>query len=94
MILNKQTFAEKEGTRLLVGNLPFSLEQDEFMRAFARYGHVQGGFLSRPTMAGRNNAGWGIVEVDEVAARDLLAQTVLIGGRVARIKRARPKIAA
>jgi hypothetical protein len=89
MILNKHT-AEKRGTRLLVGNLPYSLEQDEFLAAFARHGQVQGGFLSRATAPGRNNNGWGIVSFDEATAADVLAQTVLIGGRVARIKRARP----
>ena len=93
MTLNKQAFAEKEGTRLLVGNLPYSLEQDAFMRAFAAHGPVQSAFLSRPTAPNRNNAGWGIVSFDEETARDVLTQTVLIGGRVARIKRARLKAA-
>jgi RNA recognition motif-containing protein len=94
MILNKQAFAEKEGTRLLVGNLPYSLDQEEFLRAFAQHGRLQGGFLARATAPGRNNAGWGIVSCDEATARDVLARTVLIGDRVARIKRARPRVVA
>jgi hypothetical protein len=93
MTLNKQAFAEKEGTRLLVGNLPYSLEQDAFMRAFAAHGPVQSAFLSRATAPGRSNAGWGIVSFDESTASKMLTETVLIGDRVARIKRARPKVA-
>jgi RNA recognition motif-containing protein len=94
MTPTKQPFAESEATRLLVGNVPYAVEQDEFLRAFAQHGHVEGGFLSRATAPGRKNAGWGIVSLDEATARDVLAQTILIGGRVARIKRARPRVVA
>lgn len=83
MILNKQAF-EQEGTRLLVGNVPYSVRQDEFMQAFAAHGTVQSGFLSRTTLPNRNNAGWGIVSLDEETARNVLVHTVVIAGRVAK----------
>lgn|GEM_PF-5883135 len=93
MTHNKQAFAQKEGTRLWVGNLPYSLGQDAFVAAFAVHGTVQSAFLSRPTAPNKNNAGWGIVSFDESTASKMLTETVLIGNRVARIKRARPTVA-
>ncbi len=78
------------GTRLLIGNLPYSVDKSEFMHAFANHADLQDGFLSRPKMDGKNNDGWGIITVDEPTASRLLGATITIGGRVARIKRARP----
>ena len=88
---NEQAFAEQEATRLLVGNIPYAIERDEFFRILAQHGKIQGGFLSRATEPGKNNAGWGIIAVDPTNADTLLTQTILIGGRVVRIKRARPQ---
>lgn len=91
MKLNNQPFAQQEATRLLIGNIPYSIERDEFFRTLAQHGKIRGGFLSRATSSGRNNAGWGIVTVDSTGASTILTQTILIGGRVVRIKRARPQ---
>ncbi len=78
------------GTRLMIGNLPYSVEKSEFIEAFASDAKLEDGFLSRPKTAGKNNDGWGIITVDEPTASRLLGATIMIGGRVARIKRARP----
>jgi hypothetical protein len=89
MIKNeKQTAAAKAGTRLMVGSLPYAMEKSEFAASFTPY-DLYDLYLSGPKEPGRNNAGWGIIAVDETAARHILGQTVLVGGRVARITRAR-----
>ncbi len=79
------------GTRLMIGNLPYSVEKPEFIQAFADHADLQERFLSRPKKDdGKKNDGWGIITVDEPTASRLLGATILIRGRVARIKRARP----
>ena len=93
MKLNEQVFARQEATRLLIGNIPYAIERDEFFRTLAQHGKIHGGFLSRATSPDRNNAGWAIVTVDATTAHTILTQTVLIGGQVVRIKRARPHAA-
>lgn len=91
MKLNDQAFAQQQATRLLIGNVPYSIERDEFFRSLAQHGKIHGGFLSRATSPDRKNAGWGIVTVDSTTARAILTQTILIGSRVVRIKQARPQ---
>jgi precorrin-6x reductase len=94
MKLNKQAFPRQETTRLLIGNIPYAATPEEFARAFGHETQIQSAFLSRPKAPDKKNAGWGIIEVDdEATAVRLLAATVMINNRVARIQRARPKVA-
>jgi hypothetical protein len=93
MILNKQAFPRQEATRLLIGNIPYGTTPEEFARAFGHETRIQSAFLSRPKVPDKKNAGWGIIEVDEATAERLLTATVMINNRVARIQRARPKVA-
>jgi len=92
MKLNNQLRAPEQATRLLIGNIPYSLERDEFFSSITRHGKIHGGFLSRATSPDRKNAGWGIITVDATTARVMLAHTILIGGRVARITQARSRV--
>ncbi len=87
----KQSTSVKAATRLMVGNLPYALEKSDFAASFTTHADLHDVYLSGPKEAGRNNAGWGIIAVDEAAARHILGQTILIGGRVARVTRARQK---
>ncbi len=87
----KQSALAKAATRLMIGNLPYALEKSDFAASFTAHADLHDVYLSGPKEAGRNNAGWGIIAVYETAARHLLGQTILIGGRVARISRARQK---
>lgn len=92
MIPSKQpTTAHDTVARLMVGNLPYALTSTEFAEALAQHGQLQDAFLARSKTDELKNAGWGIVSVDEPTARRILDATVLVRGRVARIKRARPK---
>ena len=85
----KQSAAAKSATRLLVGNLPYAIAKSEFAAAFSQHAELLDVYLSAPKEADRNNAGWGIIAVDEPAAQDILGLTVMVGNRVARISRAR-----
>ena len=85
----KQDASAKGGTRLLIGNLPYSMDKSEFMAAFTRHADLTDVYLSSPKAPSRSNAGWGIIAVDEAAAQDILGLTVMVGNRVARITRAR-----
>lgn len=94
MKLNKQAFPRQEATRLLIGNIPYAATPEEFARAFGHETRILSTFLSRPQRSDKKNAGWGIIEVDdEATAVRLLAATITIKNRVARIQRARPKVA-
>ena len=79
----------KAATRLMIGNLPYATNKSEFTDAFAAHAELVDVYLSAPKGPNRNNAGWGIIAVDETAARHILDQTVTVGDRVARITRAR-----
>ncbi len=76
-------------TRLMVGNLPYDVAKADFAAALTPHCAVNDIYLSPPRSVDKNNGGWGIIAVDETAARHILGQTVLVGGRVARITRAR-----
>jgi hypothetical protein len=89
--MNRQAFPRQETTRLLIGNIPYAATSEEFARAFGDETRIQSAFLSRPAVPDKKNAGWGIIEVDEATAVRLLAATIMINNRVARIQRARPK---
>jgi hypothetical protein len=73
----------------MIGNLPYAMTKSEFADAFAAHAELAEVYLSAPKGPNRNNAGWGIIAVDEPAARHILDQTVMVGDRVARTTRAR-----
>ena len=79
-----------EATRLLVGTLPYSAGSDDIAEAFGAIASVHDVYLSQPKSANQQNGGWAIIAVDKAAADDMLNRTILVGSRVARVKRARP----
>lgn len=79
--------------RLFVGNLPWSLESDDFRAIFTPYGEVKDVYLVHDRETGRP-AGYGFVEFFDAAAGSK-ALSELDGkdvqGRALRVKEARPR---
>jgi hypothetical protein len=92
METEKHELSEATGTKLFVGNLDFKKTgMTQLIEPFAKYGQIKEAFLSQPTVAGNQNAGWAILITDEEAARLILAATIVIDNRVVRVTRAKPK---
>jgi hypothetical protein len=92
METEKHELIEATGTKLFIGNLDFKKTgMTQLIEPFAKYGQIMEAFLSKPTVAGNQNAGWAILVTDEETARLILAATVVIDNRVVRVTRAKAK---
>lgn len=79
--------------KLYVGNLAFSVTDDELQQAFAAFGNVASARVVMDRMTGRSK-GFGFVEIEDDAAADdainkMNGQT--IGGRPVRVSEAKPQ---
>ncbi len=79
--------------KLYVGNLAFSVTDDELTQAFAAFGNVASARVVMDKMTGRSK-GFGFVEIEDDGAADdainkMNGQT--IGGRPVRVSEAKPQ---
>jgi RNA recognition motif-containing protein len=79
--------------KLYVGNLAFSVTDEELSQAFAAFGNVASARVVMDRMTGRSK-GFGFVEIEDDAAADdainkMNGQT--IGGRPVRVSEAKPQ---
>ncbi len=80
------------GTRIYVGNLPFTTSEEELRQLFGQYGNVSGVDLITDRETGRPR-GFGFVEMDAEAAGEAIRALdgSDLGGRNLRVNEARPR---
>lgn len=79
--------------KLYVGNLAFSVTDDELMQAFTSFGNIASARVVMDRMTGRSK-GFGFVELEDDAAADEAVQKMdgqTIGGRPVRVSEAKPQ---
>ncbi len=79
--------------KLYVGNLAFSVTDDELQQAFASFGNISSARVVMDRMSGRSK-GFGFVELeDDQAADDAISKMdgQTIGGRPVRVSEAKPQ---
>lgn len=79
-------------TKLYVGNLPYTVTEDEIKEKFAEFGTVESVNLINDRHTGRPR-GFGFVEMDPEGAKKAIAALdgKDFGGRTARVNEARPR---
>ncbi len=79
--------------KLYVGNLAFSVTDDELMQAFTSFGNVLSARVVMDRMTGRSK-GFGFVELEEDGRADEAVDKMngqTIGGRPVRVSEAKPQ---
>lgn len=79
--------------KIYVGNLSFSITDDELQQAFASFGTVTSARVVMDKMSGRSK-GFGFVELEDDASADTAIQKMdgqTIGGRPVRVSEAKPQ---
>ena len=79
--------------KLYVGNLAFSVTDDELMQAFTSFGNIASARVVMDRMTGRSK-GFGFVELEDDGAADEAVQKMdgqTIGGRPVRVSEAKPQ---
>lgn len=79
--------------KIYVGNLSFSITDDELQQAFASFGTVTSARVVMDKMSGRSK-GFGFVEIEDDASADTAIQKMdgqTIGGRAVRVSEAKPQ---
>lgn len=79
--------------KIYVGNLAFSVTDDELQQAFASFGNVLSARVVMDKMSGRSK-GFGFVEIEEDAAADDAVSKMdgqTIAGRQVRVSEAKPQ---
>lgn len=79
--------------KLYVGNLAFSVTDDELMQAFASFGNVASARVVMDRMTGRSK-GFGFVEIEDDSMADEAVNKMngqTIGGRPVRVSEAKPQ---
>ncbi len=79
--------------KIYVGNLSFSVTDDELQQAFASFGNVLSARVVMDKMSGRSK-GFGFVEIEEDSAADEAVSKMdgqTIGGRAIRVSEAKPQ---
>lgn len=81
------------GTRIYVGNLPFTTSEEELRQLFGQYGNVSGVDLITDRETGRPR-GFGFVEMEDDEAADTAIgdlHQMQMGGRSLNVNEARPR---
>ena len=79
--------------KLYVGNLAFSVTDDELMQAFTSFGNIASARVVMDRMTGRSK-GFGFVEIEDDSLADEAVQKMdgqTIGGRPVRVSEAKPQ---
>lgn len=79
--------------KIYVGNLAFSVTDDELQQAFASFGTIASARVVMDKMSGRSK-GFGFVEIEDDASADEAIQKMdgqTIGGRAVRVSEAKPQ---
>lgn len=79
--------------KIYVGNLSFSITDDELQQAFASFGTVTSARVVMDKMSGRSK-GFGFVEIEDDAGADSAIEKMngqTIGGRPVRVSEAKPQ---
>ncbi|MCM2353256.1 MAG: RNA-binding protein [Pseudobdellovibrio sp.] len=79
--------------KIYVGNLSFSITDDELQQAFASFGTVTSARVVMDKMSGRSK-GFGFVEIEDDAGADTAIEKMngqTIGGRPVRVSEAKPQ---
>ena len=79
--------------KLYVGNLSFSVTDDELQQAFASFGNVLSARIVMDKMSGRSK-GFGFVEIEQDSAADEAVSKMdgqTIAGRAVRVSEAKPQ---
>ena len=79
--------------KIYVGNLSFSVTDDELQQAFASFGNVLSARVVMDKMSGRSK-GFGFVEIEQDAAADEAVSKMdgqTIAGRAVRVSEAKPQ---
>lgn len=79
--------------KIYVGNLAFSVTDDELQQAFASFGTITSARVVMDKMSGRSK-GFGFVEIEDDASADTAIQKMdgqTIGGRAVRVSEAKPQ---
>ena len=79
--------------KLYVGNLAFSVTDDELMQAFTSFGNVLSARVVMDRMTGRSK-GFGFVEIEDDGQADQAVDKMngqTIGGRPVRVSEAKPQ---
>lgn len=79
--------------KIYVGNLSFTVTDDELQQAFASFGNVTSARVVMDKMSGRSK-GFGFVEIEEDAAADEAVSKMdgqTIAGRAVRVSEAKPQ---
>ena len=79
--------------KIYVGNLAFSVTDDELQQAFASFGTITSARVVMDKMSGRSK-GFGFVEIENDADADTAIEKMngqTIGGRAVRVSEAKPQ---
>ncbi|MBC7457116.1 MAG: RNA-binding protein [Bdellovibrionaceae bacterium] len=79
--------------KIYVGNLSFSVTDDELQQAFASFGNVLSARVVMDKMSGRSK-GFGFIEIEQDSAADEAVSKMdgqTIGGRAIRVSEAKPQ---
>lgn len=79
--------------KIYVGNLAFSVTDDELQQAFASFGTITSARVVMDKMSGRSK-GFGFVEIEDDSAADTAIEKMngqTIGGRAVRVSEAKPQ---
>lgn len=76
--------------KLYVGNLPYSVGDDELRTIFEAYGTVESAVVIMDKMSNRSK-GFGFVEMDDAGADAALAAEVVAQDRTLKVDEARPR---
>ena len=79
--------------KIYVGNLAFSVTDDELQQAFASFGTIMSARVVMDKMSGRSK-GFGFVEIEDDSAADTAIEKMngqTIGGRAVRVSEAKPQ---
>ncbi len=81
------------GTRLYVGNLPFTITRETLADAFAQFGEIQHASVATDRETGRSR-GFGFVEIESAEAAQQAISAMHgsdLGGRTLVVNEARPR---
>ncbi len=79
--------------KIYVGNLAFSVTDDELQQAVASFGNITSARVVMDKMSGRSK-GFGFVEIEDDSAADTAIEKMngqTIGGRAVRVSEAKPQ---
>ncbi len=92
--MNKNSLRRNEmAKKLYVGNLAFSVTDDELMQAFTSFGNIVSARVVMDRMTGRSK-GFGFVEIEDDGQADEAVNKMngqTIGGRPVRVSEAKPQ---